>query len=110
MPLHKQGDKPSTAIVFQLRALFWREPEGEEKTCTFPFLLLCVADWFEVLQNFPPHPHLSKPRSVTPLENNQSELWAALKSPLLSYYKRPSTVSSNEHYKSYKHSALNNNT
>lgn len=38
-------------------------------------------------------PHLSKPRSLTSLENNQSELWAALKSPLLSYYKRLTTVS-----------------
>lgn len=49
---------------------------------------------------------------MTPLENNSSELWVALKSPLLStkdslqcHAKPP-----NEHYKSCKHFTLNNDT
>lgn len=57
-------------------------------------------------------PHFGKPRSMTPLENNSSELWPALKSPLLStkdslqcHAKPP-----NEHYKSCKHFTLNNDT
>lgn len=57
-------------------------------------------------------PHFGKPRSMTPLENNSSELWLALKSPLLStkdslqcHAKPP-----NEHYKSCKHFTLNNDT
>lgn len=67
--------------------------EGKEQltACNFTFFFSFVVVQIDL--KYCRIPNLSKLRSLTPLENNQSDLWAALKSPLLSHYKRLTTVS-----------------
>lgn len=82
--------------------------EGKEDWQLAPFLFFVV----QIVLKYSRIPHLSKPRSMTPLENNQSELWAALKSPLLSTKDSLQCLAKppNEHYKSCNHFRLNNDT